>query len=387
MTTADLARWKQLVAPSNLWIWDYVTDFSGYMHPFPNYHVLGPNVRDFASAGATHYYAEGENDSDGGELAELKAFVISKMAWDPTLNDTQLIETFLDGYYGAAANHLREYMRALTDAVAPTSAERHFSKGDCVHVAERPWAAGGQGVVTGVHSDGTYDVNVTVAEDGFPSHPRAVSWAYMEPCSNGGGGQSQSSAQQPSSSIIMPAGPAGAAARARGERRMVVDMVAESCDLPQNGSHSGWACGYLTPRTAMRALRAQLAATATPGLTAPQAARVARSALPSQYVALVKWEELRSWVTQHPDLEGPWPLPEKKEVAYQRFVGALKAFGISKVAGEGAPWTEEWLRDRIFFGNASSARTWARTPSLARSPGTTAQGTRSRPSPSHPEIA
>uniref|UniRef100_A0A7S2FVV3 Uncharacterized protein n=1 Tax=Haptolina brevifila TaxID=156173 RepID=A0A7S2FVV3_9EUKA len=373
MTTADLARWKELIAPRNMWIWDYVTDFSGYMHPFPNYHVLGQNVRDLAAIGATHYYAEGESDSDGGELAELKAFLLSKLIWDPTLNETELIGTFLTGYYGAAAQHLREYMQALTDAVAPTTPERRFVRGSRVRVATRPWAAGGRGVVTNAHSDGTYDVNLTEA-NGFPTHPHVVSWAYLKRDQEVGGGHATEPASEPGSAqptdvygsalprrngtLVVDIADGYGSALPRSNGTLVVDMVAESCDVPQNGSHNGWACGYLTPHTTLRALRAQLAAAATPGLTAAQAARVRRSALPSYYVALVKWEELRAWVAQHPELEGDWPLPEAKEAVFEQFVGSLKAFkGITKVAGEsGAPWTETWLRDRIFFGNVSTMK-------------------------------
>ena len=39
----------------------------------------------------------------GGELAELKTYLITKLLWDQTLNETALIDEFLAGYYGAAA--------------------------------------------------------------------------------------------------------------------------------------------------------------------------------------------------------------------------------------------------------------------------------------------
>ena len=119
------------------------------MLPYPNYFVIGPNIRGFAAAGATNYFPEGEEESNGGEMAELKTYVVSKMLWDPTLNDTALVAEFLAGYYGPAAGSMREYMDAFVEAAAPSAAggggERRFARGDCVRVADRVWARGGWG--------------------------------------------------------------------------------------------------------------------------------------------------------------------------------------------------------------------------------------------------
>ena len=39
----DIRDWHRLT--NRLYIWDYTTGFSHYLLPFPNYYVLGPNVR------------------------------------------------------------------------------------------------------------------------------------------------------------------------------------------------------------------------------------------------------------------------------------------------------------------------------------------------------
>ena len=126
----------------------------------------------------------------------------------------------------------------------------------------------------------------------------------------------------------------------------------ESCGLPQNGSHSGWACGYLTPPAVLRGLRAQIAAGAAPGLTPAQAARVARSSTSTLYVALVKWEELQAYAVAHPE-HGPWPssLPSK-DAAFAKLVAQLQKTGVTTVSGS-AKFSETWLRDRVYHGNAT----------------------------------
>src|SRR5439155_23480073 len=40
---ADLTEWSKIC--QRLYIWDYVTDFSHYINPHPNWFVLGPNLR------------------------------------------------------------------------------------------------------------------------------------------------------------------------------------------------------------------------------------------------------------------------------------------------------------------------------------------------------
>lgn len=333
VTTADISRWQQLVTTGNLWVWDYVTNFNGvdgYMIPFPNIPVLSQNIKGFAKAGATNYYPEGETESNGGEMSELKTYIITKLLWDPSLDENVLIAEFLEGYYGAAAGAMQDYLDAFADAAAPSSSEIRFDKGECVQVAARPWASGGRAEVTSAHPDGTYEVNMTHPADlEPPSHPDVISWVYLEPCDG----------HRPFENT-------------EANKSLLVDMMAESCGVMQNGSHSGWACGYLNAAAALQGLRALVAAAATPGLTSQQHARILRSSLPMHYVALVKWEELQGWVSMHPE-QGAWPLNVTKEVAFVNLVASLKAMGITTL-GEDQEWTEEWLRDRIFFGNQSS---------------------------------
>ena len=47
----------------------------------------------------------------------LRAWVIGKLLWDPSLDDRALIEEFLDGYYGAAAPHLMRWLLVQQQAV------------------------------------------------------------------------------------------------------------------------------------------------------------------------------------------------------------------------------------------------------------------------------
>jgi hypothetical protein len=108
----DLRAWDQ--KSDRLYIWDYATNFAHYPLPHPNWFSLGPNVRFFHRNGARGLFEQGAYQSHGGEMAELRAWVLARLLWNPQQDDRKLIDEFLVGYYGrAAARPIRRYMDLL----------------------------------------------------------------------------------------------------------------------------------------------------------------------------------------------------------------------------------------------------------------------------------
>jgi hypothetical protein len=103
---ADLAGWSAIT--DDIFLWDYEVQFASPVAPFPNLRTLSPNVRWFADAGVRHLFLQGNGLRT--ELAELRCYLLAKLAWDPDSNVEALIDEFLAGYYGAAAPHLRAYL-------------------------------------------------------------------------------------------------------------------------------------------------------------------------------------------------------------------------------------------------------------------------------------
>lgn len=93
----DLDGWSK-IAP-NLFIWDYVTNFSFYLIPHPNYYVLAPNIRFFVDHNAIGIFEQGDIYTEAGDFMPLRAWVISKLLWDPTLDFDELKDEFVAGYY------------------------------------------------------------------------------------------------------------------------------------------------------------------------------------------------------------------------------------------------------------------------------------------------
>jgi hypothetical protein len=140
----DIRDWSKRC--QRLYIWDYVTNFAHYVQPHPNWFVLGPNARFFHKNGVKGLFEQGAYQSHGAEMAEMRAWVLAQLLWDPYQDDRALINEFLDGYYGKpSARYIREYLNLLHQAArgyylgigSPPSAP--FLKFATLSRAERLW--------------------------------------------------------------------------------------------------------------------------------------------------------------------------------------------------------------------------------------------------------
>jgi len=111
----DIVGWSQI--SKRLYIWDYTTNFRHYFLPHPNLRVLGPNVKFFADHNVTGIFEQGAYTTMGADMAELRAWVLAKLLWDPSRDGEALVNEFVEGYYGPAAPHIKAYLTITHDAV------------------------------------------------------------------------------------------------------------------------------------------------------------------------------------------------------------------------------------------------------------------------------
>ena len=112
---ADLQGWSKICR--RLYIWDYTTDFSHYVLPHPNWFVLGANVRLFEAHGVKGVFEQGAYQGYGAEMAELRAWVLAQLLWNPQQDERALIQEFLEGYYGKRAGDIiGRYLVLMHDA-------------------------------------------------------------------------------------------------------------------------------------------------------------------------------------------------------------------------------------------------------------------------------
>ena len=108
--SSDLEGWGKLT--DNIIVWDYVIQFSNLISPFPNLHTLKPNIQFFHKNRVSALFEQG-NREIGGEFAELRGYIISKLMWDQSTDVDLLMNDFLNGYYGEASDEIKEYIDIL----------------------------------------------------------------------------------------------------------------------------------------------------------------------------------------------------------------------------------------------------------------------------------
>ncbi len=111
----DLVAWSKV--SDRLWIWDYATDFSNYLLPFPNQRVRRPNIRFFVANHVKGIFEEDTYNTPHGELSELGGYLMAKFLWDPNYDQDKAMNEFLEGYYGAAAKPIRKYIDRIHKGV------------------------------------------------------------------------------------------------------------------------------------------------------------------------------------------------------------------------------------------------------------------------------
>lgn len=110
----DVKDWGRI--SKDIIVWDYVIQFNHLISPFPNLHVLQPNLQFFAENGVNAMFEQG-NREVGGEFSALRSYMVSKLMWNPYLNADSIMNDFLNGYYGAAGTDIRKYIDEMRVAL------------------------------------------------------------------------------------------------------------------------------------------------------------------------------------------------------------------------------------------------------------------------------
>jgi Domain of unknown function (DUF4838)/Glycosyl hydrolase family 67 N-terminus len=110
----ELIAWDKI--SSNILIWDYDIQFTNLVSPFPNLHTIKPNIRFFTDHHVNSLFMQ-TNGQVGGEMAGLRAYLISKLMWDPNADDSAIMDEYLNGYYGDAGPYIRQYIDKMRESL------------------------------------------------------------------------------------------------------------------------------------------------------------------------------------------------------------------------------------------------------------------------------
>jgi len=123
---ADLIGWKEMT--EHIRIWDYTTQFTNFLAPFPNIHTLQPNIRFFRDNHATWVFEQ--HSHHPSELFELRSFLTAKLLWNPDLDANEIITDFVNGYYDEAGVFVKQYINFVHAELQKDSTFFLFLYGD-----------------------------------------------------------------------------------------------------------------------------------------------------------------------------------------------------------------------------------------------------------------
>ncbi|MBX7258657.1 MAG: DUF4838 domain-containing protein [Candidatus Hydrogenedentes bacterium] len=112
---------------SHLYMWHYIVDFAHYFNPFPNFRAMSADMRFYKSIGVEGIYLQGMgHGGGGGEFSLLRPYYGMKLLWNPDQDPQALIDEFLKGYYGAAADAIGRYITLIHDKVEKDNVHIHL---------------------------------------------------------------------------------------------------------------------------------------------------------------------------------------------------------------------------------------------------------------------
>ena len=112
--TEEFLAWNKIA--SDILIWDYDIQFTNLVSPFPNLHTIKPNIKFFTEHHVNSLFMQ-TNREVGGEMAELRAYLIAELMWNPDADDSAIINEFLNGYYGEAGPYIRQYIDKMRESL------------------------------------------------------------------------------------------------------------------------------------------------------------------------------------------------------------------------------------------------------------------------------
>ncbi|HZO92105.1 MAG TPA: DUF4838 domain-containing protein [Chthonomonadaceae bacterium] len=121
----NLAAWSKIT--DQLYIWHYSTNFANYLQPLPDLDEIAGDIPLFKQHGVVGLFYEGDYaPGGGGEMSELKAYLMAKLMWNPDRDPKPIIADFLEGVYGKAAPYIQRWLDLMHADVRARNVHVHI---------------------------------------------------------------------------------------------------------------------------------------------------------------------------------------------------------------------------------------------------------------------
>jgi len=114
----------------NILIWDYVVNYRHYFLPHPNFNVLQKNIQILRDAGVKAILEQANGQGYGSEFEGLRAWVLTKLLWNPDADMRLLIVDYINGYYQKSAPYILRYFDLVQSLVTDDSYLTYATKLD-----------------------------------------------------------------------------------------------------------------------------------------------------------------------------------------------------------------------------------------------------------------
>ena len=115
----DLMGWGRIC--NQIVVWDYEVQFQNLVSPFPNFSTMQGNINFYVDNHVNAIFCQG-NREKGGELAELRGYLLAKLLWNPHCDLEAEMDGFLNGYYGPAGVYIKQYITDMETSLKQSGA-------------------------------------------------------------------------------------------------------------------------------------------------------------------------------------------------------------------------------------------------------------------------
>lgn len=130
-----LRDWKSHA--NQLYVWDYAVNFENYLQPFLHFHTLAENIRFFRRIGVRGVLEQGNFAYGGGASCDdMKAYIISRLLWNPDTDIDGEMRRFFTAVYGEKAGKIMEEYVSLTEKACSSAPLSIYQNPDAKYITD-----------------------------------------------------------------------------------------------------------------------------------------------------------------------------------------------------------------------------------------------------------
>ena len=136
---AMMEGWRAV--SEDLSVWQYSTNFMYFTEPFENWGSMAANYKWLAQNGVTYIAEQASYSSSMSNFEEMRIYVMSNLCWGETDDTEYLVNKFLKGYFGEAAENMRTvYDLTRSNLAVILSNGVIVSSGDIQIMQQKNWS-------------------------------------------------------------------------------------------------------------------------------------------------------------------------------------------------------------------------------------------------------